>query len=180
VKGPHRPRPGTPPRCQSHRPGRYGQAARSHAASGDHPVLRCRSWPAAWPRPDAAQSLRATPGRPGEGDRRSSRVTRRALAGDLDRLQNRGARDGPLRATARPSGTWRRGTGAGRCPGLPPGGRPPCAEGAKAEWPYHAAVSCGRIAPVRQATHTSPGSLAGLRSRAERSRHRRAARSARL
>lgn len=36
--------------------------------------------------------------------------------------------------------------------GLPPGGRPPCAEGGKAEWPHHAAVSRGRVAPACHAT----------------------------
>jgi len=45
--------------------------------------------------------------------------------------------------------------GAGRCRGLPPGGRPPCAAGAKAEWPHHATVFCGRVAPARQATRAS-------------------------
>ena len=32
-------------------------------------------------------------------------------------------------------------TGAGQCRGLPPGGRPPCAAGAKAEWPHHGGSS---------------------------------------
>jgi hypothetical protein len=38
------------------------------------------------------------------------------------------------------------GAGAGRCSGLPPVGCPPCAEGAKAEWPYQAVASRGRRA----------------------------------
>jgi hypothetical protein len=48
-------------------------------------------------------------------------------------------------------GAWQNvaaGAGAGRCPGLPPGARPPCAEGAKAEWLQHAAVYSGRNVPA--------------------------------
>ena len=75
-------------------------------------------------------------------------MTRSALTDDLARLQDRGAReDGPPRGGA-PGGTWRREADADRRPGLPPGGRPPCAESSKAEWPFHAAVFCGRIAPA--------------------------------
>jgi len=39
-----------------------------------------------------------------------------------------------------PGGNVTAAAGADRCAGLPTGGRPPCAEGAKAEWPHHAAV----------------------------------------
>jgi hypothetical protein len=59
----------------------------------------------------------------------------------------------------------RRGAGAGRCLELPPGGRPPCAEGAKAERPHHAADSYGesRRPPSNLARHRF---LGRLRSRA--------------
>jgi hypothetical protein len=115
------------------------------------------------------------------GERSESRVTAPQappltviLAGSrLERQE-----DWPFSAASRPA---ERGGGNPHGPvsGLPPGGRPPCAEGAKAERPHHGGASRGRVAPARQATRHVMSSLAALRSRAERSRRHRARRALR-
>jgi hypothetical protein len=74
--------------------------------------------------------------------------------------------------------TWRRSWRA-PVPWVPPGGRTPCAAGAKAEWP-HDDGDFLRVCRTRgQATPDATGSC-GPCSRAERSRQRRPARCARL
>ena len=59
---------------------------------------------------------------------------------------------------------------AGRCRRLQPGGRPPCAEGAKAGWPHHGGGSRGRIAPAHQPNLTPASGFLPGRAHARRGR----------